>query len=103
MDAELLLEVYECFTLTGLGVMLLPTGSVAALERLELHTVWPVVLAWPDGRREVAVASVEEITRHEEHFGKKATQERGLLLTHEEATKPPPGTRVFRLPTSPDQ
>ncbi|RYU81587.1 hypothetical protein [Hymenobacter persicinus] len=95
MTSDLLLQVKDSFTLTGLGVLLLPAGSVPALTQLDLHTVWAVEVLWPDGHREAAVASVEEITRPGSSASGGATQERGLLLTHEGAATVPTGTRVF--------
>jgi hypothetical protein len=95
MASELLLRVKESYALTGLGMLLLPTGPVAALAQLDLHTVWAVELVSPLGHCETAMASVEEITRHGELFADAATQERGLLLTHEGATPVPAGTQVF--------
>jgi hypothetical protein len=56
-----------------------------------------VELAFPDGHREPAVASVEEITRPGETAEGRAAPERGLLLTHADAAPVPAGTQVFLL------
>ncbi|GAA3928159.1 hypothetical protein [Hymenobacter algoricola] len=96
MNSELLLQVQDSFSLTGLGVLLVAAGPQPGLAELDLHTVWEVQLVFPDGRQEVATASVEEITRPADTPDAEATPVRALLLTHENAAAVAVGTRVYR-------
>ena len=99
MTSHLLLRVTGSFSLTGLGVLLLGDAAAGPLLHLDLHTVWPVRLVWPDGSAHDAVASVEEVSRPDDEAAPDPA--RALLLTHEGAAPVPPGTRVYRLPEAP--
>lgn len=89
MQEKKLFEVAESFSLTGLGVLLLPANASPGLLHLPLHTALKVQLRLPTGHRAAAVASVEEVARP----GSAAV--RALLLTQEAAEPMPPGTEVW--------
>jgi|GEM_PF-3463750 len=97
MNSELLLQVKDSFSLTGLGVLLLATAPLPALAHPDLHTIWPVRLLFPDGHEETAAASVEEVSRPGDGATAAASPQRALLLTHEGAAPVPAGTRVYLL------
>lgn len=58
-----LLTVEKSLFLTGLGMLLLPTGQSPALRSFALHTKFLVTLTFPDGQQQTAPASVEELSR----------------------------------------
>jgi len=89
MKEKLLLRVAESFTLTGLGVLLFPDELATNLTSFELHTALALTLHYPDGHKELAVASVEEVARPE------ILATRVLLLTHEGTTLVPVSTEVW--------
>ncbi|MDU0370483.1 hypothetical protein ACFPAF_08785 [Hymenobacter endophyticus] len=89
MKEKLLFEVVESFSLTGLGVLLLPANPTLELQNLALHTALKVQLRFPGGRQIAAVASVEEISRPQQ------AELGALLLTQEGAEPIPAGTEVW--------
>lgn len=89
MEEKLLFRVGKSFFLPGLGVLLLPENPVPELQPFALHTTWRLTLIQPGQGRQLAVASLEELTR----LGEPAT--RVLLLTQEAAEPVPAGTEVW--------
>ncbi|WP_426490446.1 hypothetical protein [Hymenobacter sp. 102] len=89
MQEKILFKVLKSFSLTGLGVLLLPANPVPELQRFALHTALKVQLRFPGGHQISVVASVEEISRPHE------PETRGLLLAQEELEPIPPDTAVW--------
>ena len=69
----LLLRVAATWPLPGLGLLALSAGPTPHLMAYGLHAAMAVEAVLPDGTRNAATATVEEITRG-------AVPERGLLL-----------------------
>jgi hypothetical protein len=72
----MLLRVLAAWPLPGLGLLVLPDGPTPHLDAYALHTALMVEMVWPDGPRQAAIATVEEITRAETG----AAAARGLLF-----------------------
>ncbi|RSK48521.1 hypothetical protein [Hymenobacter rigui] len=89
MHEKLLFEVVESFSLTGLGILLLPANAAPELQHLALHTALKVQLRLPTGHQIAAIASVEEISRPD------VPEIRALLLTQEDAEPVPAGAEVW--------
>ncbi|MET4107904.1 hypothetical protein [Hymenobacter sp. UYP22] len=89
MKEKLLFEVVESFSLTGLGVLLVPAKPTPELQHLALHTALKVQLRFPGSRQIAAVVSVEEISRSQQ------AEIRALLLTQEGAGPVSAGTEVW--------
>jgi hypothetical protein len=95
MENKLLLHVGESVSLTGLGVLLFPVAAVPELNRFELHTALRLLVRWPSGLEEEAIATVEEVSRPGATEAAPLVLERVLLLTHEGASALPTGTEVW--------
>ena len=91
MAALLLLRVAAAWPLPGLGLLALPEGPTPHLAAYELHTALAVEVALPDGTRQAATATVEEVTRPET----PDAVARGLLLEFEKPMVVVPGTEIW--------
>ena len=84
-----LLRVATTWALPGLGLLAVPDGPTPHLAGLPLHTALAIEIRRPDGTRQPAVATVEEMSR----TGADAV--RGLLLDVSPDQALLPGTIIW--------
>ncbi len=100
MTAEtplLLLRVAAAWPLPGLGLLALPDGPTPRLLPYALHTALAVSAVRPDGTRQPATATVEEVNRPEAHG-----PVRGLLLDLDSGSALPAATEIWLAANGPD-
>lgn len=92
--SRLLLRVASALPVPGMGLLALPDGPTPQLEHYALHTTLAVEATGPDGFRQAATATVEEITN-------AGTPKRGLLLDFANPVALPNGAEIWLSENSP--